>query len=95
MGDVFGVALSFYFLCNLSRFYRFQSILGRKGFYRERNHGKALHMGHPGALHRRVQGMVLLFDGMFGLGLFVVGGVGGLEIGLELWFLISLADPRR
>ena len=38
----------------------------------------------PGALHRRVQGMVFFFDGVFGLGLFLVGGVGGLEIGIKV-----------
>ena len=52
-------------------------------------------MGHPAALHRRVQVMVFFFDGVFGLGLFINGGVGGRKIGLELWFLISLAAPRR
>ena len=85
----------FILMCNFSRFYRFQSILGRKGVYRERNNGKALHRGHPAALHRRVQVMVLFLDGVPGLGLFINGGVRCLEIGLELWFLISLADPWR
>nr|VFK01311.1 MAG: hypothetical protein BECKLFY1418A_GA0070994_11422 [Candidatus Kentron sp. LFY] len=45
-------------------------------------------MEHPAALHRRVQGMVFFLDGVFGLGLFINGGVGGLEIGLELLFQI-------
>nr|VFJ93078.1 MAG: hypothetical protein BECKLFY1418A_GA0070994_102825 [Candidatus Kentron sp. LFY] len=78
----------FIFMCNFSRFYRFRSVLGRKGVYRERNNGKELHMEHPAALHRRVQGTVFFLDGVFGLGLFINGGVCCLDIGLELFLQI-------
>nr|VFK25235.1 MAG: hypothetical protein BECKLPF1236A_GA0070988_104602 [Candidatus Kentron sp. LPFa]VFK35990.1 MAG: hypothetical protein BECKLPF1236C_GA0070990_104622 [Candidatus Kentron sp. LPFa] len=46
-------------------------------------------MEHPGAIHRRVQGMVLLFDGLF-----INGGIGGLDIGLELRFQFLGTDGR-
>lgn len=39
---------------------------------------------HPGAVYRCVQVMVFFLDGVFGFGLFFVGGVCCLEIGLEL-----------
>nr|VFK19840.1 MAG: hypothetical protein BECKLFY1418C_GA0070996_10647 [Candidatus Kentron sp. LFY] len=45
-------------------------------------------MGHPGALHRCVQVMVFFFDSVFGLGLFINGGIRRLEIGLELFLQI-------
>nr|VFK00562.1 MAG: hypothetical protein BECKLFY1418B_GA0070995_11942 [Candidatus Kentron sp. LFY] len=45
-------------------------------------------MGHPGAVHGRIQGMVFFLDGVFGLGLFINGGVRCLEIGLELFLQI-------
>ena len=38
--------------------------------------------------------MVFLFDGVFGLGLFLIGGVGGLQVGIELFFQFLGADGR-
>lgn len=49
---------------------------------------------HLATLHRRVQFMVFVLDGVFGLGLLIDGGVRCLEIGLELFPQILGVDGR-
>ena len=56
--------------------------------------GLGIAQDHLAALHRRVQFMVFVLDGVFGLGLLINGGIRCIEIGIELFPQILGADGR-